>query len=77
MGYRRFTDRDGNEWEVKDHSDREWLLVPVSGNRQLPLTVPAPGYDNDPFELSNEELQRLVDASQRGRSTPRNSPFLD
>jgi len=76
MGYRRFTDRDGNEWEVKDLSNREWELTSVSGRPQPPVRVTAPGYETDPFELSTEELQRLLDAARPSRSSgqPR-SPF--
>ena len=77
MGYRRFTDRDGNEWEVKDFSNSEWQLSPVSGNRRSQVTVRAPGYENDPFELSNEELQRMLDAAQPARTTRGKNPFLD
>jgi len=79
MGYRRFMDRDGNEWEIKDLSNREWQLTEVSGGSQLPVRVPAPGYETDPFELSAEELQRLLDAAQPSRSSSqqRRSPFKD
>ena len=34
MGYRRFTDRDGYEWEVKDYTSSEWHLLPVGGSRE-------------------------------------------
>ncbi len=43
MGYRRFTDRDGNAWEVRDDSDYEWRLEPVSGGTE-PRKIPSPGY---------------------------------
>jgi len=77
MGYRRFDDRDGEVWEVRDHSGSEWELQPVSGDAR-PITVPAPGHEADPFELSVEELQRLLDIA-RGVSSrsPRKSPFKD
>jgi hypothetical protein len=77
MAYRRFTDRDGNVWEVKDHSSNEWTLEPGSGNPNPAVRVPAPGYEKDPFELSREEVQRLLDAAPRPQSAPRRSPFLD
>lgn len=77
MGYRRFTDRDGNEWDVKDYSSCEWHLLPVAGNPKPQVTVRAPGYENDPFELSNEEVQRLLDSAGPARTTPRKNPFLD
>ncbi len=77
MGYRRFMDRDGNDWEVQDSSGSEWRLLPVSGNQKPQVTVRAPGYENDPFELSSEELQRLLDAARSARTTPSKNPFLD
>ena len=78
MGYRKFTDRDGRSWEVRDHSHSEWMFNPLPGNPSGRTTVPAPGYDNDPFELSNEELQRLLDTGGGPpRSGRKKSPFLD
>ncbi len=77
MGYRKFTDRDGNVWEVRDVSRNEWDFEPIAGNRQPRRTVSAPGYEKDAFELSVEELQRLFDAGQPARSRKKGSPFLD
>ena len=77
MGYRRFTDRDGNTWEVHDRSMSEWELRPVSGNPKSAVRVQAPGYETDPFELSTEELQRLLDSVPSSSSRPRKSPFKD
>ena len=42
-----------------------------------PVRVSAPGYERDPFELSIEELQRLLDRAPRPGSGPRKSPFKD
>ncbi len=78
MGYRKFTDRDGRSWEIRDHSRSEWMFEPLPGNPEGRTAVSPPGYDNDPFELSNEELQTLLDAA--GGPTQRHSresPFLD
>jgi hypothetical protein len=80
MGYRRFVDRDGITWEVHDPSDAEWELEPVSDPGQGPVRVQAPGYQKDPFDLSAEELQRLLDGVRRGGPPPpasRRSPFRD
>jgi hypothetical protein len=41
------------------------------------VRVAAPGYERDPFELSVEELQRLLDGAPRPGSGPRKSPFKD
>ncbi len=79
MGYRRFVDRAGRAWEVRDETNSEWAFVPQPGNPMDRTVVPAPGYDNDPFELSNEELQKLLDAASgnAGGSHRKKSPFLD
>jgi hypothetical protein len=77
MAYRRFTDRAGVTWEVQDHSPSEWALYPVSTPGQPAVRVAAPGYERDPFELSVEELQRLLDRAPRPGSGPRKSPFKD
>jgi hypothetical protein len=78
MGYRRFTDREGATWEVRDVSNAEWELVPVSVPGGRPVRVKAPAYENDPFEVSGEELQRLLDAERPGHGpTARKNPFLD
>ena len=77
MGYRRFTDRDGETWEVRDVSRREWDLVVVSRTGGRAVRVRAPGYESDPFELSVEELQRMLDAEQKRSGPTKRSPFLD
>jgi hypothetical protein len=41
-------------------------------------TVRPPSYERDPFEMSIEELQRLLEQpDQLGRSKPPKSPFAD
>ncbi len=78
MGYRRFVDRDGRAWEVRDVTRSEWELVPDAGNTADRFRVPAPNYEADPFELSAEEVQRLVDKhANTPRRKPPKSPFGD
>jgi hypothetical protein len=78
MGYRRFTDREGVAWEVRDVSNAEWELVPVSTARGRAVRVRAPSHENDPFEVSTEELQRLLDAEGPGGGrSVRKNPFGD
>jgi hypothetical protein len=84
MGYRRLIDRDGEAWDVKDDNDSVWRFEPVAGNPSSPVDVQAPGYQKDPFELSQEELQQMLDEG-KGQSPGRGawqrpkkkSPFLD
>ena len=79
MGYRRFVDRDGREWEIRDLSRATWRFEPASGNRETGFEADAPGHEGDPFEVSVEELQRLLDAVHGPpRVAPRKrSPFGD
>lgn len=81
MGYRRLIDRDGEAWDVKDHSDSVWRFEPVGGNPGDPVDAQAPGYQKDPFELSQEELQHMLDEGQRQggawKRPEKKSPFLD
>lgn len=89
MAYRRFTDRNGHSWEIRERSRSEWELVPTGDNPEDRKTVKPPGYEADPFELSQEELQRMLDAAPgsggprgprgaRGPGGPRkSSPFQD
>ena len=80
MANRKFVDRDGHHWEVRDRSRSEWVLEPILGNPATPRSVKPPGYESDPFELTDQELQRLLEqsaAESRPQSPPRKSPFLD
>ena len=77
MAQRKFTDRDGLEWEVRVRSKGEWDLVPVGGNSQRTRSLPAPSYETDPFELSTEECQRLLDGSSAPPTRSVKSPFKD
>ena len=79
MGYRRFDDKNGNTWEVRDKSSSRWDFEPVGGNPARPVSVDAPGYQADPFELSVEELQQLLGdvSDEQARRKPKKSPFVD
>lgn len=77
MSYRKFVDRSGNEWTVRDRSRWEWHFEPAGGNPGPPRVVRAPGHQDDPFELSNEELQRLLDAAPRSARPRAPNPFGD
>ena len=77
MGDRRFVDRDGLRWEVRVRGRSEWLFEPVEDNPERARSARPPGYERDPFELSVEELQKLLDSAPKPKPRPSNSPFLD
>ncbi len=77
MGFRTFTDRDGRVWEVRDRSSREWEFSPGKDNPGPSRLVAPPGYEADPFELSIEELQHLLDSAPGATRREKKSPFLD
>lgn len=77
MGYRRFDDTEGHEWEVRDLSRSAWELVPVGGNPGKTQRVDTPSYEADPFELSVEELQRLLVKKPGAGGKPSKNPFKD
>ena len=77
MGFRKFSDRDKREWEIRDISRLEWEFSPAGDNQQRARRVPPPGYEQDPYELSQEELQLLLDASTPEPERSRQSPFKD
>ncbi|MGQ0703899.1 MAG: hypothetical protein ACT4PM_12270 [Gemmatimonadales bacterium] len=77
MGFRTFTDRENRQWEVRPVSRDEWELSPTGDNPDPARTVAPPGYETDPYELSKEELQGLLDQSiPRPRRQVKN-PFGD
>jgi hypothetical protein len=76
--YRTFTDKQGRKWEVRERSKSEWELHPAGDNRERMRTVRSPGYERDPFELSTEELERLLgEPGVSVRSRQPKSPFND
>ena len=77
MAFRKFVDRDGNEWEVRPRTKADWEFAPSGNNPGRPRDAPSPGYEKDPFELSREELQKLLDQAPAPRSRNLKSPFGD
>ena len=77
MAHRKFVDRDGRSWEVRPRSRAEWEFVPAGENPGPARTAAAPGYETDPFELSREELQRLLDTARAAPPRKKPSPFGD
>jgi hypothetical protein len=77
VGFRRFVDRQGQSWEVRAQSQREWEFSPVGNNPEPARVGAAPGYESDPFEMSVEELERLLSTARPARPRARPSPFKD
>jgi hypothetical protein len=77
MAFRTFVDRAGQEWEVRPQSRDEWELSPTGENPGPARTVPPPGYETDPYELSREELLALFDRSAARRARQVKNPFGD
>ncbi len=77
MANRTFSDRSGNRWEIRTRSRSEWEFEPIEGNPGPARLVTPPGYESDPYEMSVEELQRLLDAAAPRKPSSRKSPFID
>lgn len=77
MSYRKFIDASGRAWSVRDRSRWEWEFQPEPGNPGSARTVRAPGHQDDPFELSREELQRLFDGAGAASRSRAPNPFKD
>lgn len=74
---RRFRDPAGHEWEVRPRSRDEWEFSPVGENPGPARLGLAPSYERDPYELSAEELARLLAAAVAPTRRIRPSPFAD
>lgn len=77
MGFRRFTDRDKQQWEIRDVSRSRWEFAPAGDNPHPSRSVAPPGYEQDPYELSQEELQTLLDAASAASKRAVKNPFGD
>lgn len=77
MGFRTFVDRSGLKWEIRPTSRDWWELAPADDNPGPARTVAPPGYETDPYELSKEELQHLLDQSTARRARQVKNPFGD
>ena len=60
--HRRFEDAHGNGWEIEPREDFKWHFVPLGDNdRARTIVTPPPSVD-DPFDLDERELQKLLDS---------------
>ena len=61
MSNRRFSDWQRKQWEVQVTSKSEWQFNPIGGNNASARRVCPPLYaGDDPFELSEQELQKIL-----------------
>lgn len=60
MSARRFQDERGRRWEVEVRAKRDWRFEPLRGNPAAARRAVPPLYADDPFELSEQELRRIL-----------------
>lgn len=73
---RKFKDRTGQAWEVEvsPSSKREWVFRRVEGEQRDDRVAPAPSHADDPFEVSDAEMERLFEQSRPRFKSPREPP---
>jgi hypothetical protein len=76
---RKFTDQSGHAWEAeREHGRSEIVFRPVHGSQDEERVAPLPthSHSQDPYELSDYELQRLLERSRPRFKKPKGpSPF--
>lgn len=70
--HRTFRDTRGDGWEVRPQSDFKWHFVPLEGNDGIRTIVTPPPEADDPFDLDEHDLQKLLDSGipTRGITEP-------
>ncbi len=72
---RKFSDRTGRTWLVeRPHSRRELVFRPLEGSEHDEKVAPTPSHTDDPFELSDAELIRLLERARPRYRKPRRPP---
>ena len=74
---RKFTDRTGQSWTVeREHGRHELVFRPVHGASSDEVIAPLPGHKHtqDPYELSDSELQRYLDRARPRYGKPKGPP---
>lgn len=69
---REFEDREGTTWTIRTAQDFKWYFEPADGAEATRHIVTPPPNVDDPSELDDEELQKLLDAglSTQGITEP-------
>lgn len=61
-GRHRFTDADGDEWEIRTVRDFKWEFVPAEEDDRIRrVATPPPGVDRPP-QMTEDDLQRLLES---------------
>jgi hypothetical protein len=74
---RKFTDRSGQPWVVeREHGRHELVFRPAHGGQGDERVAPLPSHSHsqDPYELSDSELQRYLDQSRPRYGKPKAPP---
>lgn len=74
MAHRKFKDPHGEGWEVRPESRNRWKLQPLPGNDAIPKFARPPSYTDDPFELSEKELHKMLAGAKPSQGTARKPP---
>lgn len=69
---RRFEDARGDGWEIRPQTDYKWQFLPLEGNDGMRRIVTPPPEVDDPFDLDERELRKLLDGGipTRGITEP-------
>lgn len=60
--HRRFEDARQDAWEIHAQEEFKWHFVPLEGNDKIRKIATPPPEADDPFELDEQELQKLLDS---------------
>jgi hypothetical protein len=73
---RKFEDARGDGWEIHPREDYKWYFVPLEDNDAIRTIVTPPPQVDDPFELDQQELQKLLDGGipTQGITEPLSTP---
>lgn len=76
---RKFKDAKGRSWIAeRPHASSDLVFRPLEGSERDERLARLPGHTKDPYELSDQELVRLLDGARPRYSKPkRPSPFKD
>lgn len=74
---RKFKDRSGQAWTVeREHGRSELVFRPIHAEQgdERVAALPGHGHTQDPYELADSELQRLLDRARPRYRKPKGPP---